>query len=101
MRGDFIENRIDFFAQEFLGGKVLFDHIFGASPNGGFLGGNFDQAADGSLLATTIQIRPLQVPMNCIADKNNSGKHAAEVGGVGHAFTHDAVLGEDQVPNSG
>jgi hypothetical protein len=82
LRRDFIENRIDFFAQKFISRQIFFHHPFIPAP-AGFLGMDFDQPSNRSTGAA-IELRPLKMPMYRILNENEPRQNAPKVSDIGH-----------------
>lgn len=95
--GDFVEDGIDFFAEEFFRRQFFFDHRFVAAPTG-FLGMDFDEATDGRVSAA-IELRPLKMPVDGIFDKDEASQNAAKVSHIGDVLAKKASVREDNAPS--
>src|ERR1043166_8220124 len=82
LSGNFVEDGVHFFAQEFFGRQILHRLRAGPPPKPRPLGVHLDQAAQRPAFGLP-QPWPMPVPMNGVAHKDHAGEHAPKMGGVG------------------
>src|SRR6266516_781785 len=73
--GDLVENGVHFFAEEFSRGQFFVRLVFGSAPKARFLRRDFDQAPHRPRPGPA-ELRPLEMPMNGVTDKNEASDHA-------------------------
>src|SRR5262249_3570569 len=97
LRRDFVEDRIDFFAEKFIRGQIFFYDPFVAAP-ARFLRMNFDQSSKRSTGAP-IELRPLKMPMHRILNENKPSQNPAQVSNIGHLRTESASVRQCDAPS--